>query len=497
MTREGSLLIGLVLYLGVMIVVGVITSRMMKRLDDFLLGGRRLGAIAAAISERASGESAWFLLGLPGAAYAVGFTEFWSVIGIAGGIFASWTLLALPLRKATGEMGALTLPDYFEARYRDGSRMLRTVSMIIIVFFYTAYVAAQFVGGSKILAATFGLPATQGILIGALIVTAYTLMGGFLAVAWTDVIQGFLMAGVAVLLPVLGIAKLGGFDAFTASVAAKGPEMLAMTGGKTGAAFLFGVMIGSLSWGLGYLGQPHLLTRYMAARGAREIRNGTKIAVSWVLVAYWGAPMIGLVGIGLLGPDLADPETVMPLVAKVLLPGWLAGIFIAGAVAAMMSTADSQLLVVTSSVVEDFWVRILGRSKDDRGQLVRASRIATIAVALLALGIAFRTGERIYGLVSYAWAGLGASFGPPLLLSLRWRRTTRWGVLAGMVAGTLSTVVWKNVPAWSAALDLKVAGFLFSLLFTVGVSLATDPPEKEKSPARVGGGSRTRMESGS
>ena len=482
MTGDTSLLAGLIFYLLVMLTIGIYASRKMRRLDDFLLGGRRLGGVAAAISERASGESAWFLLGLPGAAYAVGFTEFWSVIGIAGGIFASWTLLAIPLRKATGEMGALTLPDYFEARFHDSSHILRIVSMVIIAFFYTAYVAAQFVGGSKILAATFGLDPLHGILIGAVIVTLYTLMGGLLAVVWTDVIQGFLMAGVAVLLPILGIVKLGGFDSFSAHVAAKGADFLSMTGGKTGAAFLFGVMVGSLSWGLGYLGQPHLLTRYMATRGVREVRTGTKVAIGWVLVAYWGAPMIGLVGIGILGPDLADPETVMPLLAKALLPGWIAGIFIAGAVAAMMSTADSQLLVVTSAVVEDFYVRILKKGQAaaaNPGRLVTISRFATVAIALVALMLAYKNQEFIYDMVSYAWAGLGASFGPPLLLSLRWKRTTRWGVLAGMLAGTVSTVIWKNTDSLSGALDLKVASFLFSLLFTVAVSLVTKPPRED------------------
>ncbi|RPJ44993.1 MAG: sodium:proline symporter, partial [Candidatus Latescibacterota bacterium] len=203
MTGATELLFGLGLYLVVMLAIGVYAGRRMKGLDDFLLGGRRLGAIAAAISERASGESAWFLLGLPGAAYAVGFTEFWSVIGIAGGIFASWTLLALPLRKATGELGALTIPDYLEARFDDRSRVLRTVSMIIIAIFYTAYLAAQFVGGSKILAATFGVPATAGLLVSVFVVTFYTFLGGFLAVVWTDVIQGILMAAVALLLPII------------------------------------------------------------------------------------------------------------------------------------------------------------------------------------------------------------------------------------------------------------------------------------------------------
>ncbi len=474
-----SLLFGLLFYLAVVLALGIAASRLMKRLDDFLLAGRRLGAIATAISERASGESAWFLLGLPGAAYAVGFTEYWTVIGSAAGIFASWLFIAIPLRKLTGRLGALTIPDYFEARFGDTGRLLRSVSMVIILFFYTAYVAAQFVGGSKILAATFDLEVKYGLILGAVIVTFYTLMGGLLAVVWTDVIQGFLMAAVAVILPVVGIYYLGGPSAFIDSVAAKGPELLTMTGGRVGASFLFGVMIGSLSWGFGYLGQPHLLTRYMAARGPKELRTGRMIAISWVMIAYWSAPLIGMVGIGILGPDLADPEMVMPLVAKTLLPGWIAGIFIAGAVAAMMSTADSQLLVATSAVVEDFYVRLLGNTRSAPERLIFISRIATVAIALIALFLAFSSQELIYDMVSYAWSGLGASFGPPLLLSLRWKRMTLWGALAGMISGTVSNVIWKAVPGLNDMIDLKFATFVISLIFTIAVTLITAPPKNK------------------
>lgn len=485
---DTSLLFGLLGYLVIVLAVGIYTSRRMKRLDDFLLAGRRLGAVATAISERASGESAWFLLGLPGAAYAAGFTEYWTVIGIGAGIFASWALIAIPLRRMTEKYGALTLPDYFEMRFGDRSKMLRTVSMAIILFFYTAYVAVQFIGGAKILAATFGLPSNQGLILGAVVVTFYTLMGGLLAVVWTDVVQGILMAAVAVILPVVGIVHLGGVEAFVSSVAAKGPELLTMSGGRTGAGFVFGVMFGSLSWGFGYLGQPHLLTRYMAARGPRQLKTGAAVAVTWVLVAYWSAPLIGMVGIGLLGPDIADPEKVMPLVATALLPGWLAGIFIAGAVAAMMSTADSQLLVATSAVVEDFYVRLLGRANVAAKRLIVISRFATLGIALVALYLAFASSEMIYDMVSYAWAGLGSSFGPPLLLSLRWKRITKWGALAGMLAGTVSNIIWKNVGNLNDIVDLKFSSFLFSLAFTVGVSLLTKNGGGERRAAGAPGG---------
>jgi sodium/proline symporter len=469
-----SLLIGILIYLVILIVIGITAARRMKGLDDFVLGGRRIGPLAAAVSERASGESSWFLLGLPGAAYAVGFVEFWSVIGIAFGIFVSWTCLAVPLRKQTEKYGALTIPDYFAARFGDRGNMLRIVSMAIILVFYTTYVAAQFIGGAKLLNAVFPISVGWGMVITAAIVMLYTLLGGFLAVVWTDVVQGIMMAFVALILPIVGIIKLGGPGVFVDNLQAVGGGFsMTMNAGKTGAAFIFGVMLGSLSWGLGYLGQPHLLTRYMAIKSPTDVKRGTLIAMVWVLIAYWGAAMIGIVGAGTFETALADNEQVMPLLARHLLPGWIAGLMLAGAIAAMMSTADSQLIVVTSSIVEDIYVKLL-KIKSDPRVLVLVSRIVTIAVSIIALVLAFGAEDTIFDLVSYAWAGLGASFGPPLLLALRWKRTTFAGVLCGMLAGSISNIVWKNVALLSDSIfDLKLASFVIALVVTVSVSFAT------------------------
>jgi sodium/proline symporter len=461
-----------------MIGIGVWSYRHMRSLDDFAIAGRRLGPWVTAISERASGESAWFLLGLPGAAYALGFTEFWSVIGIAFGIFASWVLIARPLRRETERLGAITLPEYFELRFQDRSHFLRVLSTVVILFFYTIYVGAQFIGAGKILNATFGIHATLGMLIGAGVVVIYTLLGGFLAVAWTDLIQGLMMAAVSLVLPILAIAALGGPGAFVETLAAQGEGFLSMSGGKVGAAFFFGVMVGNLSWGFGYLGQPHLLVRYMAIRSTREIRHSTAIAMGWVLLAYWGVAFVGLAAVGVLGPDIADPEHVMPLMARALLPGWIAGLFIAGAVAAMMSTADSQLLVAASSLVEDVYSKLLGK-EGTRERLLLLSRIATVLIAGIALALAFASRDLIYDLVAYAWSGLGASFGPPLVLALWWRGTTRSGAIAGMAGGLVTAVLWKNahwlgVPeAATDLLDIKWFSFAVSLTLTVAVSLAT------------------------
>lgn len=477
---DPSLFIGFGFYLIVLLVCGITASRLMKKLDDFLLAGRRLGPLSAAISERASGESAWFLLGLPGAAYAAGFNEFWSVIGIALGILTSWSLIAFHLRKQSEQLGALTLPDYFESRFVDSPwilrRTLRVLSMVIIILFYTGYVAAQFVGGGKILNATFGVDPTWGIVIGALVVMLYTMLGGFLAVVWTDVLQGLMMAAVAFILPIVGIVKLGGPARLVEGLSPMGGDFLTMNAGKTGGAFVFGVMLGGLSWGLGYLGQPHLLSRYMAIKNAFEVRRGTLIAMVWTLIAYWGAPLIGIVAVASLGIGIEDPETVMPLLARDLLPGWIAGLMIAGAVAAMMSTADSQLIVVTSSLVEDVYVRLV-RPRESGARLVLLSRLATVAASLVALALAIGSEDLIFDMVAYAWSGLGSSFGPPLLLSLRWKRTTGYGALAGMLSGTVSNILWKNVSALGEGLDLKLATFLISFILTIVVSLLTPPRE--------------------
>ena len=329
---------------------------------------------------------------------------------------------------------------------------------------------------AKILNATFGIDPVWGVIIGAVIVMLYTMLGGFLAVVWTDVIQGIMMALVAVILPIVGIIKLGGPSGLLESLAPRGSDFLTMNAGKTGGAFVFGAMLGGLSWGFGYMGQPHLLSRYMAIKHHTEVKRGRLIAMIWVLVAYWGAPMIGIVAAGTFISGVADPETVMPLLARELMPGWIAGLMIAGAVAAMMSTADSQLIVITSSLVEDIYVRMIRPSVSPR-RLIFLSRVATFLASAVALLLAFSSKDLIFDMVAYAWSGLGSSFGPPLLLSLRWKRTTGYGVLAGMLAGTISNIIWKNVSVLEQGLDLKLATFVISFAITVAVSLLTPAPQ--------------------
>lgn len=481
------ILIGFLVYLVVVLLVGIWAYRQTQSQKGFILGDQKLGPWVIAFSERASGESAWLLVGLPGAAMAAGFLELWTAIGCTTGILISWTFVAKRLRQEVGRTGSLTLPDYFRQRYPQTHGAIRVVASLIIVFFFTFYVAAQFNGAGKVLDTTFGealgslqswLSAafglqvettTIGIVLGALIVLFYTSLGGFVAVAWTDVVQGLIMVFTCAVLPVVGWFALGGADALIPAIRQQGPELLSMTGGQSGWKAFVGV-IGGLSWGLGYLGQPHLLTRYMAIRDADEIRTSRLIAMWWAVPAFWGAFLIGIVGLGAYGQGaFDDPERLMPFMAQALLPGWLAGIMISGAIAAMMSTADSQLLVTTSTLSEDLYHNFVRRDASSE-QLAVVSRFATLLVGAVAFFLAIRSTDLVFRMVSFAWSGLSASFGPPLLLTLWWKRTTGKAVLAGMIGGTITVVLWRQLglDGW---LTERVSGVLVSTLLVWLVSL--------------------------
>jgi sodium/proline symporter len=344
--------------------------------------------------------------------------------------------------------------------------------MLIIVFFFAFYVSAQFIAAGKILDVTFGVDPSWGMPLAALVVVLYTLMGGFVAVCYTDVVQAILMVITLCVLPVLGLVIIGreGLD-IGAALAATG-DTASLTGGATGWAAAAAV-IGGLSWGLGYFGQPQLVTKFMAIRSVDEVRIGRRVAIVWTLLAYGGATLIGLVGItmvhgGLLTPgDLAavdgDQERILPVLTNMLFPAWIAGILISGAVAAMMSTADSQLLIATSTLVEDFWCRALGRTLTPT-QSVTVSRLVTLAVGLVAFGLAATSDDLIYDVVSMAWAGLGSSFGPALLLSLHWRGMNGRGVLWGMIAGAVTTAVWLRVPGLDDAVSVRFVSWAVALL---------------------------------
>lgn len=459
-------LIGFFIYLIIILGIGIWTYRLTKTQEDYIIAGRRLNPVVAAFSERASGESSWLLLGLPAMVFTAGLIELWTAIGCICGITAAWFIIAKDLRIKTEKIGAITLPGFFSRNFGGENKVNEIIATFIIIFFYSLYVSAQFNGAGKTLHTTFGIPHFNGIMIGALVIVFYTLMGGFLAVAWTDFLQAILMIITLVGLPIIGFVAIlkGGHDInFTLS---------SLLGNRTGWPAIAGV-IGGLSWGLGYFGQPHTIVRYMSIKDPEKIRISRNIAIAWSIPAFFGAFFIGVVGKGLISAGtLSDSEFLMPYLATTLLPLWLAGILISGAIAAMMSTADSQLLVASSALSEDIYHNIFRRKISEKTQLI-ASRIITLLVGASAFILAIKSQKLIYTMVSYAWSGLGASFGPALLFSLKWKKTTKYGITAGMITGALSTIIWANTRILNDFITVRVTAFALATIAVIVVSLLT------------------------
>ena len=469
-----------IVYLCFLLLVGFFTYGFSKTQEDYFLAGRKLGPWVTAFSERASGESAWLLLALPGAAITIGLGEIWSVIGIIVGITASWYLIAEKLRVETEKYDSLTIPEFLHRKYKDDSNIIRLFSALIIAFFFLFYVSAQFHASGKVLNSLFDLSPTTGITIGAVVIIIYTLMGGFFAVAWTDLIQGILMIGTLVILPIAGYFELRNAD-ISIMDGLKNAHLIFgnynsnVFSGKEGMAALV-LSLGGLSWGLGYLGQPHIVIRYMAIRSSSEVSIARKIAICWAIPGITGAFFVGIVALLYFGPEYfqtQDPEQAMPILASNLLHPIIAGLFISGAVAAMMSTADSQLLVSTSAITEDFIHQYLKKDISEK-ILVLISRAMIVFLGAIAYGIALYSevsGRNIFSVVSYAWSGLGSAFGPVLVMTLWWRKTTRQGVIMGLLTGFLVTIVWANIPYLRTMMTERLSSFILAFLAVIITSL--------------------------
>lgn len=441
-----------IVYLIVMIAIGVWVYNRTNTLSDFALGGRTLNSPTAALSAQASDMSGWLLLGLPGAVYAAGIGATWIAIGLAIGTYLNWLFVAPRLRSYTERAGnAISLSGYLENRFEDRTRLLRSVSAVVIVVFFTVYVASGLVAGGVLFEEVFGVNATLAITVAVAVIVAYAFLGGFLAVSFTDAVQGTLMFLALLILPLIGVGMLGGFGAMNDSLNQQSPALLDMgreasfTDGAWGGGESLSAIavISLLAWGLGYFGQPHILARFMGIRSVRDIPAARRIGVSWVLVTLAGASLVGLVGIGLLDAPLDNPETVFIVLAEELLNPWLAGILLAAVLAAIMSTADSQLLVSSTALTEDFYRAFLNREASDR-TLVWVGRGTVIVVAVVAYAVALGGGG-VLDIVAYAWAGFGSAFGPVILLSLFWPRMTWAGALAGIVGGAATVLVWRQV----------------------------------------------------
>ena len=474
-TASAPLIVAFTAYLLLMVVIGFVAWRRTRTFDDYILGGRSLGPYVTALAAGASDMSGWLMMGLPGALYLTGASEGWIAVGLIIGAWFNWRFVAGPLRVYTERANnALTLPDYFTHRFEDRSKLLRILSALVILVFFAIYCASGIVAGARLFESMFGLPYGQAMLWGALVTIVYTFIGGFLAVSWTDTVQASLMIFALLLVPSFAIAGVGGPAASLALIEQVDPARLAWIG----AGGLVAV-VSALAWGLGYFGQPHVLARFMAADDLATIPRARRIAMTWMVACLAGAVATGLAGIAwfaqhpeLAGPVDANPERVFIALAEHLFNPWIAGIVLSAILAAIMSTLSAQLLVCSSALTEDFY-RGFVRPKAGHRELVWFGRAMVLAVAMLAIWIARDPDSRVLGLVSYAWAGFGAAFGPVVLLSVFWQRMTRNGALAGMLAGAATVLLWKQT---GSALYEMVPGFLAGTVAVVVFSLLDKMP---------------------
>lgn len=442
---EFGTLVSLALYFIVMLGIGIYAFK--KSTDDvsgFMLGGRSLSPSVAALSAGASDMSGWMLMGLPGAMYLSGMSSLWIAVGLVIGAFLNYLIVAPRLRTYTEVANdSITLPDFFENRFNDKSHMLRVVSSVVIVVFFTLYTSSGIVAGGKLFESSFGLNYDVGLYVTAGVVVAYTFFGGFLAVSLTDFVQGCIMFIALVLVPVVAINEVGGIGEVQASVSNIDPELLNIFSGVS----LISI-ISAMAWGLGYFGQPHIIVRFMAIRNVKEMPTARRIGMSWMIVAIIGAMATGFAGIAYVaktGMKLDDAETIFILLSQILFNPLIAGFLLAAILAAIMSTISSQLLVTSSSLTEDFYKTFLHKDASDKQQ-VMVGRISVILVALVAIYLAHDRNSSILTLVSNAWAGFGAAFGPVIIGSLYWKKMTRNGALVGMITGAATVLLWIYLP---------------------------------------------------
>ena len=462
-------------------------SRGGKTHEGFVLGQKKFSGTALALSERATGESAWLLLGLTGHAYSEGLSAMWVALGCVIGIIFIWFVMAGRLHDETERTGSLTISSLIAKKIPGSERSIAMLSAMIVVFFFVFYIAAQFSGAGKVLNKTFGFDPFWGIIISSVVVTFYCVMGGFIAVVVTDVFQSILMIFTLVVFPIIAVLVAGSHDIhLIQSIQEAGPDYLSLTRGMSGSAAVILVLSG-LSWALGYTGQPQLLTRMMAIRDHRGVQTAKWVATVWTLLAYIGAILIGLFGIafvhgGLLGPDVSkisqDAEKILPVMVVALVNPLLAGVLLSGVISAMMSTASSELTVSSASITEDIYSNFR-KKQDSPKKLLYLNQGMTLIVGAVAIVLAFTMQDTVYGLVSYAWSGIGSSFGPALLLLLFWKRFSRAGIFASLISGTVSTVIWKNFFEAQTGISERLASFIFSFLMAVLFSLMI--PEKKRS----------------
>ncbi len=462
-----------VAYAALMLYIGFYFYRQNKNTEDYFLGGRSLGPVVSALSAGASDMSGWLLMGLPGALYASGLIESYIAVGLSIGALLNWSFVAKRLRIYTSVIAnSITIPDYFETRFDDDKHILRIVCAIVILIFFTFYVSSGLVGGAKLFEATFGIRYEYALTTGTLIIVAYTFLGGYKAVCWTDLLQGLLMMGALIVVPAVMLYHLGGFGEAMAVIEEIKPNALSM-GEGIGALSI----VSALAWGLGYFGQPHILVRFMSIRSTKDIPAATFVGISWMVISLIGACFIGLLGIAYVHKfelTLQDPEKIFIVMSQLLFNPWIAGILLSAILAAIMSTASSQLLVSSSTIAEDFYKRIFNKEASNK-TVMNLGRIGVLLVALVAFVISTDKESSVLSIVAYAWAGFGASFGSVMLFSLFWSRMTRIGAILGMITGAVMVVLWKNYLAelFNFPIYEIVPGFVAASAVIIIASLLT------------------------
>ncbi|MEL3958908.1 sodium/proline symporter PutP [Caldifermentibacillus hisashii] len=480
MTDTMYQLLAVIIYFLGMIGIGFYAYRRIFNLNDYMLGGRSLGPAVSALSAGAADMSQWLLMGLPGAIYVSGLVEGWIAIGLTIGAWLNWRLVAPRLRVYTHVSNdSITIPSFFDNRFKENAKILRIVTGIIILVYFTFYVSSGLVAGGVFFESSFGYDYHLGLLVVGGVIVLYTLFGGFLAVSYTDFVQGTIMFLALVSVPIIGVFVTGGIGETIETIKSFDPNLLSLTATATATG-----VISSLAWGLGYFGQPHIIVRFMAIKSAKEIKQARRIGIGWMILTLAGAAATALVGVAYFQKHadvkLIDSEAVFIQMGQILFHPFIAGILLSAVLAAIMSTVSSQLIVTSSALVEDIYKAIF-KSDADQKTYIFLGRIAVLVIAIIAGIFAWEKSDTILNLVAFAWAGFGAAFGPTVLLSLYWRKFTSQGALSGMIIGAITVFVWGN-SFLSEYLYEIVPGFILNLIVAVLVSKMTykSIPEVEK-----------------
>ena len=465
---ELPLIISFAIYIIAMVVIGFYFYFKTNDLGDYVLGGRGLGPGVTALSAGASDMSGWLLLGLPGMMYTDGLVGAWIAIGLFVGAYLNWHYVARPLRVATHQLNdSITIPDYFANRFGDDKGYMRVITALVILLFYTLYTSSGLVGGAKLFEATFQLEYSTALTLGSVVIVSYTFLGGYNAVSWTDFIQGILMMLALVITPIVVLGELGGFNEMVDVIKSVDKSHLSIMHG-TG----FIGILSLLAWGLGYFGQPHILARFMSIRDEDEMGKAKFIGMSWMGISVLGSLSVGFFGFAYVastGIDLNDSEKIFITLSQLLFNPWIAGFLLAAILAAIMSTVDSQLLVSSSVLTRDIYHSVI-RKNASNNELVWVGRIIVIIIAIIAWVLSSDQNSSVLKLVSYAWAGFGAAFGPLIILSLYNKDITKSGAVAGMVVGTLTIIIWKELEGGVFELYELLPGFVFAWVSIIFIS---------------------------